>query len=244
LIELLLAISILSAMLALLFGAFSQITGGAVVVQDQADERQRIRLLVGLIADDLAAAKYLKAVADPNATSATTGIVADTEFVQDGEFTRVDFHAEVPARFHRALSEGQDPELHEVSYRVRQSEDRERLELARREDFYLDDDLRNGGIEAPLLANIKTFLVEFLPEDGKSTNEDAENWLEEWNSKDRTEDDELPAAIRLTLTVLGQNGRELGETVVVNLPPKTYKAGSGDNGAGTGSGAASGGTAQ
>lgn len=226
LIELLLAIGLLSAMLALLFGAFSQITGGAATVQKQVDERQRLRLLVALIADDLAAAQYLPIVAGNGATKRGTGIVADTEFVQRGEFSRIDLHAQVPARFHRGLLDGQDPELHEVGYRVRLSEDRTRLELVRREDFYLDgdadDDLRNGGVEAPLADRVKTFLVEFLGESGQSTSANLEDWLDEWNSTEQKKGEELPAALRVTLVLVTPDGREIGETLVVNFP-ESYK---------------------
>lgn len=241
LIELLLAISLLSAMLALLFGAFSQITGGAAAVQKQVDERQALRLLVGLIADDLASAQYLPKVAGTGSSKRPTGILADTEFVQQGEFSRIDLHAEVPARFNRTLLEGQDPGLHEVGYRVVQSEDRTRLELMRREDFYLggdrNTDIRTGGIEGPLADRVKSFLVEFLAEDGQSVTESQELWLEEWNSMNRDKGQELPVALRVTLVLLTPEGKELGETLVLNFPRSYAPAeeeGAGDGNTGGG----------
>ena len=218
LIELLLAIGLLSAMLALLFAAFSQITGGAAAVQRQVDERQRLRLLIGLIADDLSAAQYLPRVAGKAATKVPTGIIAGTEFVQQGRFTRIDLHAGVPARFHRTLLDGQDPGLHEIGYRVRLSEDRTRVELARREDFYLDEDLRDGGIEAPLADQVTAFLIEFLPAGGQSSSENLENWLDVWNSPEQAKGEEMPVALRVTLRLRTPKGEEIGESIAVNFP--------------------------
>jgi general secretion pathway protein J len=216
LLELLVAISLLAVMLALLFGAFSQITGGASRVQEQVDEQQALRLVTGLIADDLAAAQHLDGL---KKKKWATGIIAETEHIQRGEFTRIGFHAAVPARFHREVAPEQDPELHEIGYRVRESEDRQRLELIRREDFYLDEDLREGGIEAPLADNVKAFRVELLgPRNPDASPAAPEDWRDRWNSADQKPDQELPRALRVTLTVVAKDGREIGETLAVNFP--------------------------
>jgi prepilin-type N-terminal cleavage/methylation domain-containing protein len=216
LLELLVAISLLAVMLALLFGAFSQITGGAARVQEQVDEQQALRLVTGLIADDLAAAQHLDGL---KIKKRATGIVAETEHIQRGEFTRIDFHAAVPARFHREVAPEQDPELHEIGYRVRESEDRQRLELIRREDFYLDEDLREGGIEAPLADHVKAFRVEFLgPRNPDASPAVPEDWRDGWNSADQKSGEELPRALRVTLTIVAKDGREIGETLAVNFP--------------------------
>jgi prepilin-type N-terminal cleavage/methylation domain-containing protein len=216
LLELLVAIGLLATILALVFGAFSQISGGASSVQNQVDDQQSLRFLVALIADDLAAAQHLPELAKRNLP---TGIVGKREYVANGQYTRIDFHAAVPARFNRQIAPEQDPELHEIGYRMRQSKDRQKLELARREDFYLDDDLAEGGIEAPLADNVKEFHVEFLGTSAQPpATESEENWLELWDSKDQGRTDKRPVAIRVTLTLTGRDGRDLSETLVVNFP--------------------------
>jgi prepilin-type N-terminal cleavage/methylation domain-containing protein len=220
LIELLVAVALLGSILTILFGAFSQISRGAASVQERLEEAQALRRLTGLIADELAAAQYLKQLASAKPKLAT-GIVAELEHQTGGDFTRIDFHAAVPARFHRQIQPEQDPFLHEIGYRVRLGEDRQHTELARREDYYLDDDLKNsrtGGVEAALARDVRAFRVEFLPPRVEGQTSTVEDWQDRWDSGARAEKEEMPIALRVTLTLAGRNGRELTETLDVNLP--------------------------
>jgi type II secretory pathway component PulJ len=236
LLELLVAVALLGTVLTIIFGAFSQITRGAASVQDRLEEDQQLRRLTGLIADELAAAQFLPELAKAKPKIAT-GIVAGLENQAGGDFTRIDFHAAVPARFHRQIQPEHDPFLHEIGYRVRQSEDRQHLELARREDYYLDDDLktsRPGGVEAALVKDVQAFHVEFLAAKVEGQTSTLEEWLDRWDSGERKERDEMPAAMRVTLTLTGKNGRVLTETLDVNLPRNYGAAASGDSSGTTG----------
>jgi len=226
LIELLVAVALLGSILTILFGAFSQISRGAASVQERLEEEQALRRLIGLIADELAAAQYLRQLATARPAVAT-GIVAALEHQNGGDFTRIDLHAAVPARFHRQVQPEQDPFLHEIGYRVRLGEDRQHTELARREDYYLDDDLKNsraGGVEAPLARDVRVFRVEFLPPRAKGQTSTVEDWQDRWDSSGQAKGNEMPRAIRVTLTLAGHSGRVLSETLDVNIPQNAGSA--------------------
>jgi prepilin-type N-terminal cleavage/methylation domain-containing protein len=233
LLELLVAVAVLGTVLALVFGAFSQITRGAASLRSQLEEEQQIRLLTSLVADELAGARFLRTLAEDDIP---TGLVAELEHSPRGEFTRIDFHAAVPARFHRQGTPESDPNLHEIGYRVRESPDRNSVELVRREDFYLDNDLlasRGDGIEAPLAREVVAFKVEFLPWPVEGQTSTLEEWEGAWDSGQREPGDELPRAMRLTLSLKGKNGRTLSETLDVNLP-KLVGPGTGGDGSSQG----------
>ncbi|MCH9044795.1 MAG: prepilin-type N-terminal cleavage/methylation domain-containing protein [SAR324 cluster bacterium] len=214
LVELLVSLLLLSLVLALVFGAFAQISGRAVELRDALTEQQELRLLTRIVADDLRSAQWLKRFYDKGVGYAT-GIVADTVFEDGREFTRIRFHAARPARFHRSIEPEQDPGLHELAYWVRRSQDGgDTLELMRREDFYLDDDMDDGGISVVLADRIEHFLIEFLPADAAGA---VETWQTRWDAPNQTNAGRMPGAIRLTLGRTDAAGTSLRETIEINL---------------------------
>ncbi len=214
LVELLVSLLLLSLVLALVFGAFAQISGRAVELRDALTEQQELRLLTRIVADDLRSAQWLDRFWAKGVGYAT-GIVADTVFEDGREFTRIRFHAARPARFHRSIEPEQDPGLHELGYWVRRSQDDgDTLELMRREDFYLDDDMDDGGISVVLADRIEHFLVEFLPADATGA---VETWQTRWDSPNQNDAGRMPGAIRLTLGRTDAAGTSLRETVEINL---------------------------
>lgn len=215
LIELLVALSLLSVVLTLLFGGFFQISNSANRLNERLTQRQELRLLADLIVHELLAAQYLIEQAKGGNSS---GIVAETLRVGDGDFTRIDFHAAVPVRFYRKVPPERDPQLHELGYWVELDEDTGDPVLMRREDFYLDDELSAGGESVRMTAGVEAFLVEFLPAEGASSSETQEQWTDRWDSADAANGEEMPLAIRLTLTLKVDGGNPLSETHVINLP--------------------------
>lgn len=213
LVELLVSLLLLSLVLALVFGAFAQISGRAVELRDALTEQQELRLLTRIVADDLRSAQWLKHFATKKARYAT-GIVADTVFEDGREFTRIRFHAARPARFHRSIEAEQDPGLHELAYWVQRSRDGDTLELVRREDFYVDDDMDDGGISVVLADRVEHFLVEFLPADATGA---VETWQTRWDSPYQSDAGPMPKAIRLTLGRKDAAGTSLRETIEINL---------------------------
>jgi type II secretion system protein J len=215
LVELLVSLALLSLVLVLVYGAFGQISRGALEQTERLTERQELRLLLRIVADDLQSAQWLARYREQG-EGLKTGIIASIHREGSAEFSTLSFHAAQPARFHRRNVLERDPGLHEVGYQVRWEEDGERLELVRREDYYLDDDLEEGGLTVVLVTDIESFLVEFLPPDA-DPNAAEEPWQDRWDSNEQQDNARMPKSIRLTLGRRLSGERVLRDTLELNL---------------------------
>lgn len=207
---------LLGMILTLLYTSFFQISEGTTKLNEQLAEQQELRLLLNMIVEDLQGAQYFsRFVQDGGAAS---GLVADTDLVGAEAFSSLRFHANVGARFHRQVEPEADPGMHELAYWVEPDEDdRDVLVLMRREDFYLDDDMDEGGITAELVKGVEAFLVEFLPFANREA-EFEDQWEDSWDSADKPASARMPMAIRVTLARrVGTEGRRLEEKLEINL---------------------------
>lgn len=217
LIEVLVSMVLLAVILTLLFTSFFQISTGSKRLQEELIAQQELRLLLKMMVDDLQAAQYFRHFVESG--GGASGIVADRRFEGTTEFSRIRFHAALPARFYRQVPAEQDPGTHEVAYWVEPSEeDRNRMVLMRREDFYLDDDMDEGGVSAELVEGIKVFSVKFLPP-GDRDEESEDLWEDEWDSAEKPKSERMPLAIRVTLALENPNGTAVTDSLEVNLPP-------------------------
>lgn len=216
LVELLVSIMLLAIVLVLLYGSFSQISSGTILLNARLEEQQESRLLLRMIADDLRAAQYFEQFARGEGND--SGLYVTRDFVGAREFSKLYFHANVASRFHRRVSPAADPGMHELAYWVEPSEeDRDLMVLKRREDFYLDEDMEEGGIVVTLSEGIETFRVELLAV-GEQESELDDNWLEEWDSGERPATSRMPLALRLTLALRGAPESPIREEIVeINL---------------------------
>jgi len=231
LIELLMAMVLLAVVVSLTYAAMFQVTSGARYLTDSYSEDQEARLLLRMLAQDLGSVQYLKnyVQAAPAVIAASegvgsappvprqSGLIATTRFSGSHEFSAVDFHAAVRSRQNRQAPEGSDPMLHEIGYYVREDVATHELQLVRREDYYIDDQMQVGGVTAVLASGIEVFWVECL-QPAAAPGQTQETWVKEWNSNTQPDTARLPAAIRITLGLAGKNGRHLKETLDVNLP--------------------------
>jgi prepilin-type N-terminal cleavage/methylation domain-containing protein len=214
LLELLIAMALLAVVLALTYGSFFQLSDAAAGLKAELAEQQELRLLLKLIADDLQAAQYLEGYAANG--DRRSGIVARTHFVGRGEFTEINFHVAAPARFHRQRPPEADPGLHEAGYAVREDLAANTLTLVRREDYYLDPDLETGGVTVVLTRDVETFSIGFLGP-AEASNPTQDRWEREWDSQTRPKDARMPRAVRISLGVMGKDGKPLRATLEVNL---------------------------
>lgn len=227
LVELLVSLALLGLVMALVYAAFEQISVPALARRDELNEHQELRLLVRMVSDDLQSAQWLARFAEKG-EQYRSGIVAKRHFEGGKEYSEVSMHTAGPARFHRAFDPARDPRLHEVGYFVRLGEDRKTLELVRREDFYLDDDIERDGAEVVLVEGVETFRVEFLPPTSGTGAATAprsatpggtdEVWDDTWDSPARPKESRMPLAIRVTLARKGSRGQEYKESLEFNLP--------------------------
>jgi prepilin-type N-terminal cleavage/methylation domain-containing protein len=212
LLELLVALSLLSLIVTLLYSGFAQVSGNAGRVTKELEARQELRVLLKLVADDLQAAQYLREWVQRKHPS---GLIATRRFEEAKPFTWIRMHVGSTAKFYRNVAPGADPGLHEVSYRVERDLERDMLVLRRREDFYLDNDMEEGGITVDLADGIETFTVEFLVPRTAGTVD--ERWEEEWDSNEQTEGPRLPPAMRVFISRMATDGSVYAEQMEFNL---------------------------
>lgn len=215
LLELLIAISLLSAVMVMIYGAISQITTGITSLNADLAVQQETRLLLRMISDDLQAANYFGRFV--KGSGSKSGIIASSESINRKSYSKILFHANVPARFHRRVERPSDPLMHELAYWVESSEeDRDLLVLKRREDFYLDDDMEEGGLTVDIAEGIDTFRIELLGEAERSVTLEGD-WLEEWDSNEGKKGG-MPVAIRVTLALTAPPGAAVREeTLEINI---------------------------
>lgn len=214
LIELLVAMGLLATVMSLIYTSFFQISGNVTRLNAELERRQEIRLILELIARDLSGAKYLKGFV--GRTTNPSGIQAEKTFALGTDYSKLSFHTASPTRFFRKIPEEADPGLHEVGYLVEESEeDGEILLLKRREDFYLDNDIDDGGVTVLMLKGVGVFKVEFL---SGGTSATAETWGLTWDSNRSTTKGKMPKAVRITLSLGKEDEEPELEVVEFNLP--------------------------
>lgn len=219
LLEMLVAMVLLSIIMVLIYGSLSQISSGTASLNADLERQQETRLLLRMITDDLQGANYFDGFADSQ--DAQSGIIVSRQDHGAKRYSRALFHANVPVRFHRRIDRQGDPRIHELAYWVEPSEDnRDVFLLKRREDFYLDNDMEEGGISVTLAEGVEIFRIEVLAEPERSTTLDAD-WLEDWDSNGRKKAP-LPAAIRVTLAMADAFGKKVTpESLEVNIETST-----------------------
>ena len=212
LLELMVALGLLSLIVTLLYSGFAQVSGNAGRVTKELEARQALRVLLKLVADDLQAAQYLPEWAKQDHPS---GLISTRRFEGAKPFAWVRMHVGTTAKFHRNVAAGADPGLHEVSYRVERDLERDTLVLRRREDFYLDEDMEDGGITVDLADGMETFTIEFLLPSTAGTVD--ERWEEEWDANEQVDGPRLPPAMRIAISRTAPDGSQYAEQMQFNL---------------------------
>ena len=122
-----------------------------------------------------------------------------------------------------------DPGLHEVGYLIQKNPDTKKWDFIRREDFYIDNNLREGGKNHVLSEEVTKFELEFLEsETALAEGGFREKWTKVWDSDERVchdlkvkENFCLPRAFRLTMALMAKGEKTISDTQVINLclPP-------------------------
>ena len=237
-LELLISVTLLGLVTSIIYAAFFQISNSTLKIQSTLDARQELRLLMKIVLDDLQKIRYLKHFADSDQSETQereTGMIAvrnlgpeNPDTGQIEEVTRIDFHTAIKSRFFPEENY-RDPELHEVSYSMQENPDTKTWEFIRREDFYIDKNLREGGKYNVLSEDVTKFELEFLEsETALAGGGFREKWTTVWNSDERLCSDLkvrenfcLPRAIRLTIALKTKGESLISDTQVINLcvPP-------------------------
>ena len=238
LLELLISIALLGLVMSLLYGAFFQISNSSLQVKSTLETRQELRLLMKMVLDDLQNVQFLKHFAESGQSTnqqRESGMIAEIKLGPENpetggleEVSSLYFHTAAKSRFYPEEKE-QDPELHEVSYTMQENLDTKTWEFVRREDFYLDNNLREGGKSYVLSETVTKFellLLESQIELAGGGNQ--EEWTREWDSDEencigtsRGDPFCLPRAVKLTMALKDERGNTVTDSQVHNLcvPP-------------------------
>ncbi|MBT6728399.1 MAG: prepilin-type N-terminal cleavage/methylation domain-containing protein [Deltaproteobacteria bacterium] len=235
LLEVLVSMAILGLLVTLLYSSFSQISRTSLSVENSLRGREELRLLMKVVLDDLQAMQYLSRLVELNESespgvqidSFETGLIARLVDGPQGaeSSSAIDFHAARRARFYPEWRV-QDPRLHEIGYRMQENSETGRWELWRREDFYVDPDLSEGGRDYLLTDRVTGFLVELLEQEIELADGGTqENWVKDWDTQElaceRNSEASnsfcLPRAIRLSMAVEDEDGQTLEESLTINL---------------------------
>ena len=237
-LELLISVTLLGLVMSILYSAFFQISNYSLKVQSALDARQELRLLMKIVLDDLQKVRYLKHFADSEQgenQQRETGLIADRNLGPENpdtgqleEVSSIDFHTAIKSRFFPEEN-FRDPELHEVGYSLHENLDAKTWEFMRREDFYIDTNLREGGKYNVLSEEVTKFELEFLEsETALAGGGFREKWTKVWDSDERlcsdldvNENFCLPRAVRLTIALKAKGEKTISDTQVINLcvPP-------------------------
>ncbi len=237
-LELLISVALMGLVMSVLYAAFFQVSNSSLKVQSTLDARQELRLLIKIVLDDLQNLRYLKHFADSDQNETQqreTGLIADLNLGPENpdtgqieEFTSIDFHTAIKSRFFPE-DNSRDPQLHEVGYTLQENTNTKKWEFIRREDFYIDKDLREGGKSNVLSEEVTKFEVEFLEsETALAGGGFKERWTKVWNSDERMchdlkikENFCLPRAVRLTIALKAKGKNTISDTQVINIcvPP-------------------------
>ena len=241
LLELLISITLLGLVMSLLYGAFFQISNSSLQVRSTLETRQELRLLMKMVLDDLQNVQYLKHFAESGQSTSQqreSGMIAEIKLGPENpetggleEVSSLYFHTAAKSRFYPEEKE-HDPELHEVSYTLQENLDTKTWEFVRREDFYLDNNLREGGKSYVLSESVTKFELLLLESETRLAGGGSqEEWTREWDSDESPQSGCvepsiegnfcLPGAVKLTMTLKGERGNTVTDSQVRNLcvPP-------------------------
>ncbi|MDH5559953.1 MAG: type II secretion system protein GspJ [Deltaproteobacteria bacterium] len=212
LLELLLTLSIFSAIMALLLDSYFQFH----INQKKTDEvfllRQEIRALEKILRDDLQSAVYLTKFVNDPLLNRKSGILGSSHTIGDAELDEIHMHVNHPSKFYRDLPLAKDPFIHEVSFFIEEDVDQNLL-FKRREEYYIDDDIKAGDRSVVYTLSQKVLFFDIKYFDAKNPQNEP---LDDWESK---RNNPLPSGVRITLKLKSPKGNNLTETFEINIQP-------------------------
>ncbi len=211
----LLAIALLSVIITLAYTSFNQIAFHSKTLNQNIQSQQKLRLLMHVVSEDLRSARYLTSLIEVQQPS---GIELGSRRVGGKMFSWVFMHVVGRARLHRNAKPLLDPYVHEAGYEITQKNDT--FMLVRREDYYIDSDIDQGGIKQVLATGVQAFVLELLPLHA----DEERGWVKEWQAVSRQKNDRMPVAVRFTMAIQSDSGKIFKEQLTFNLEQTLYSA--------------------
>ncbi len=195
LIEVLVAVGILSMIATLVYGAFDGMARSQTGLEKNSERFHQGRSALNRMARELESAflSFHKPLLDQRLQTSQTAFVGTDSGKQD----RLDF----TSFSHRRLGFGaHESDQNELSYFLSPDPDTKDLDLARRESSYIDMDPKKGGTVQVIAYGAESLDFQYLdPVIGE--------WVDSWDSTQPTGQlDRMPLQVRIELTVSGAEG--------------------------------------
>lgn len=188
LLEVMIAVAILSGMCLLIYGAMNSILNSKNRVEAQNELLHAVYLSMDKMTQDFEEAFLVSKILKGPQAEYETGFKGGSEKVDFTTFTH--FHG---------IQDARDTDQVSVGYSLKSG--RNNSELLRRESDHLSAKFDEGGEEMTLLENVKSFKLEYY-----DSNKD--DWVQEWDSTEISVLNRLPEAVRISLTVLDMRGED------------------------------------
>jgi len=212
LLEIILAIAILSLVGTMIYGGFSQTALNKARVEEDVDRSRIVNMTLERMVRELSMA-FVSTHVNPSLDLR----VMQTAFVgkDNGKDDRIDFTSFSHRRLYRNAHES---DQNEISYFVTEDPDEPGVSvLARREQNRIDSDPRRGGKSQILIEGVEEFNLEYF-------DPLLSDWVQTWNTQDiLAQPNRLPTQVRIRLAV--KDPRHRGATEVFGTRvsiPLTY----------------------
>ncbi|PCI29589.1 MAG: hypothetical protein COB67_03695 [SAR324 cluster bacterium] len=218
LLELLITLTLFAAIMGVLLDTFFQFKQQNDRIESILTLRQEVRILEKILREDLQAAVYLKKfMSNPDRDDRKSGLFGINNSAGEQELDSIHMHVHRPSRFHRSLPPEKDPELHEVSFFMEETES-DTFAFRRREEYYIDPDITEGDEGESITHTISQRVISF---DLKYFSKNQDEALEEWDSSEITAgQDPLPAGLKVTLVLEDAKGEKMTTAFQINLHPQ------------------------
>jgi prepilin-type N-terminal cleavage/methylation domain-containing protein len=221
LMELLIALSLFSAIAGILMSSFFQFNQQSNRMASMLKLRQETRILERIIRNDIQSVVYLYEFMNyqgKDTDGRKSGILGIDEMLGEKSGDKLHLHVNAPSRFQRTLKAENDPKIHEVSYFLEEAEDGRYL-FKRREEFYVDTEITEG--ERSIIHTLSHHIISF---DVKYYMGAEEEPLDEWDSSKnagtKPPTSALPSGVIVSLEIRGEDGETLTTDLQVNLKPQ------------------------
>jgi type II secretion system protein J len=194
LLEILVSITVIGLIMGIVYGAYSSNVEAIQMARQGGQVFQTARIVLDMMRSDLESAFLVK---PKGKQKCTLGMICEDRDLGGRPADRIDF----TTLTHRTETEEEAPtDLCEVGYYLLEDQERGGQVLYRRDQILVDEDLTGGGRLEALTKGVTALDITLTDRLG--------NECESWNSLEEEHRGELPALIRVRLTLLDPFGSE------------------------------------
>jgi general secretion pathway protein J len=190
LVEAMIAIAILTIVMTMVYGGFSQTMRNRAIMEEGMDRAHVVRVAMERMAREISQA-FVSIHLNPNATLVTMRTVFHGR--HEGEGSRLDFTSFSHRRLFRDAHESDQNELGYFLTHHRNEDGDDTVALVRRESRRIDDAPEEGGQLTIMIDDVRELSFRFL-------DPQSQQWVDDWDTNG-LETNRLPAQVMIRLVV-------------------------------------------